>query len=230
MDIVFKMISIHDFPWLSNLVAIILEGSAPRIFPERPDLIHICTEPMDAWVDIPNQYHSSFQAKQALCRQLMSLGVAICEPKVEGESLVLGQLKCSSLLLQHACGFERLFVGHFGAEMPLHPSITDSIESKLTAVDLAFVDKFADPSATPLVGINIEETSGVSRAWLGGGYPPLKMRVNPILPFCQAKIHMAYTEQHNRHTLVCAAESLSGCTWRWSRDLWPQSGSQSEET
>jgi len=185
---------------------------------------------MDAWVDIPNQYHSSFQAKQALCRQLMSLGVAICEPKVEGESLVLGQLKCSSLLLQHACGFERLFVGHFGAEMPLHPSITDSIESKLTAVDLAFVDKFADPSATPLVGINIEETSGVSRAWLGGGYPPLKLRVNPILPFCQAKIHMAYTEQHNRHTLVCAAESLSGCTWRWSRDLWPQSGSQSEET
>ena len=100
----------------------------------------------------------------------MSLGVAICEPKVEGENLLLGQIKCSSLLLQQAllaCGFEHLFVGHFGAEMPLHPSITDSIESKLTALDLAFVDKFADHSAIPLIGINIEETSGVSRAWQG---------------------------------------------------------------
>ena len=116
----------------------------------------------------------------------MSLGVAICEPKVEGESLLLGQIKCSSLLLQQAllaCGFEHLFVGHFGAEMPLHPSTTDSIESKLTALDLAFVDKCADP----LVGINIEETSGVSRAWLGGDYPPLKLRVHPILSFSQAK-------------------------------------------
>ena len=59
VDMAFKMISIHDFPWHSNLVAVILEGSAPRIFPERPDLIHICTKPMDASVDIPNQYHSS---------------------------------------------------------------------------------------------------------------------------------------------------------------------------
>ena len=90
--------------------------------------------------------------------------------------------------LAAACGFEHLFVGHFGAEMPLHPSITDSIESKLTALDLAFVDKFADPSAIPLVGINIEETSGVSRAWLGGDYPPLKLRVHPILPFSQANL------------------------------------------
>ena len=53
VDMVFKMISMHDFPWHSNLVAVILEGSAPRIFPERPDLIHICTKPIDAWVDIP---------------------------------------------------------------------------------------------------------------------------------------------------------------------------------
>ena len=86
-----------------------LEGTSPRIFPERPDLIHICTKPMDVWVDTSNQYMSPFHTKEALCSR--SSAAACC---------------CNML----ASGFENLFVGHFGAETPLRPSIADSLESR----------------------------------------------------------------------------------------------------
>ena len=172
--------------------------------------------PVDTWMGKPLDCPSDFRFKQLLCEKLLELGASYALPKVEGESLNVGQFKCSSLLMQAALaslGVTHLHIGHFEATTPYYPEILSSEADQLTALDLAVTDRYP---GVPLAGIYIGESRGISRAELGWDTPDLKLRVHPLMPQLQASCYPWGFEPLKSKQSEAQCQTLSGAAQRVS--------------
>lgn len=195
VDMVFKAIPVDKLAAneKEELLCTCHQRAKAQIFPERPHLIHLCQQPFHLWCERPERFRSDYLAKLAICQGLRDQGCFGIEALVlpDEESLVYGMAKFPLVSLQAAlesAGVEMCYMGHFGYQLEvdglnmLGSKWLDGLASQLTALDLTWTPHFQE---LPLAGINIGDTSGVTKAFVGPDFPYFKIRVHPLLPTFQ---------------------------------------------
>ena len=63
VDMIFKRISVHELPAEGDLNYISKEGESPKIYPERGELIHLASHPVDIFFSVPPNCNSLVSGK-----------------------------------------------------------------------------------------------------------------------------------------------------------------------
>lgn len=179
LDMVFKAMNSLAANEKGELLCTCHHKAKAQIFPERPHLINLCQQPFHLWWERPEGFRSDYLAKLAICQGLRDQGcfgiTALVSP--DEESLVYGMAKFPLVSLQAAlesAGVHKCYMGHFGYQLEvdglgmLGSKWLDGLASHLTALDLTWTPHF---EGLPLTGINIGNTSGVAKAFVGPDFP-----------------------------------------------------------